>query len=72
MPTLKEIVPYREALVIYEYEVLEVLGGELGDETVRVAHAPEPADEQWSARRRRHYNNDSSKVSSPFCTIARN
>ena len=38
VPTLKEIVPYREALVIYEYEVLEVLGGELGDETVRVAH----------------------------------
>jgi hypothetical protein len=38
VPTLKEIVPYREALVMYEYEVLEVLGGELGDETVRVAH----------------------------------
>ncbi len=38
VPTLKEIVPYREALVVYEYEVLEVLGGELGDETVRVAH----------------------------------
>jgi hypothetical protein len=38
VPTLKEIVPYREALVIYEYEVLEVLGGELGEETVRVAH----------------------------------
>ncbi len=38
VPTLKEIVPYREALVIYEYEVLEVLGGELGEEIVRVAH----------------------------------
>ena len=38
LPTLKEIVPYREALVMYEYEVLEVLAGELGDETVRVAH----------------------------------
>ncbi len=38
VPTLKEIVPYREALVMYEYEVLEVLGGELGDETIRVAH----------------------------------
>jgi hypothetical protein len=38
VPTLKEIVPYREALVVYEYQVLEVLGGELGDETVRVAH----------------------------------
>jgi hypothetical protein len=37
-PTLKEIVPYQEALVMYEYQVLEVLGGELGDETVRVAH----------------------------------
>jgi hypothetical protein len=37
VPTLKEIVPYREALVMYEYEVLEVLGGELGDEIVRVA-----------------------------------
>jgi hypothetical protein len=38
VPTLKEIVPYREALVMYEYEVLEVVGGELGEETVRVAH----------------------------------
>jgi hypothetical protein len=38
VPTLKEIVPYREALVMYEYEVLEVLAGELGDQTVRVAH----------------------------------
>ena len=38
VPTLKEIVPYREALVMFEYEVLEVLGGELGDERVRVAH----------------------------------
>jgi hypothetical protein len=38
VPTLKEIVPYREALVMYEYEVLEVLAGELGDEIVRVAH----------------------------------
>ena len=38
VPTLEEIVPYREALVMYEYEVLEVLAGELGDETVRVAH----------------------------------
>jgi hypothetical protein len=37
-PTLKEIVPYQEALVMYEYQVLEVLGGELGDEIVRVAH----------------------------------
>jgi hypothetical protein len=37
VPTLKEIVPYREALVMYEYRVLEVLAGELGDETVRVA-----------------------------------
>jgi hypothetical protein len=38
VPTLDEIVPYREALVMYEYRVLEVVGGELGDETVRVAH----------------------------------
>jgi hypothetical protein len=38
LPTLDEIVPYREALVMYEYEVLEVLAGELGDETLRVAH----------------------------------
>jgi hypothetical protein len=38
VPTLKEIVPYREALAVYEYEVLEVLSGELGDETIRVAH----------------------------------
>jgi len=38
VPTLKEIVPYREALVMYEYEVLEVLSGELGDQTIRVAH----------------------------------
>jgi hypothetical protein len=38
VPTLEEIVPYREALVMYEYEVQEVLAGQLGDETVRVAH----------------------------------
>ncbi len=38
VPTLEEIVPYREALVMHEYEVLEVLAGQLGDETVRVAH----------------------------------
>jgi len=38
VPTPKEIVPYQEALVMFEYEVLDVLGGELGDERVRVAH----------------------------------
>jgi hypothetical protein len=38
VPTVGEIVPYREALVMYEYEVLEVLDGELGDEILRVAH----------------------------------
>ena len=38
VPTLDEIVPYREALVMYEYEALEVVGGELGEEIVRVAH----------------------------------
>jgi hypothetical protein len=37
VPTLEEIVPYREALVMYEYEVLEVLEGEVSDETIRVA-----------------------------------
>jgi hypothetical protein len=38
VPTLKEIVPYQEALVMFEYEVVEVLAGELGDQTIRVAH----------------------------------
>jgi hypothetical protein len=38
VPTLEEIVPYREALVMYEYEVLEGLAGEVSDETIRVAH----------------------------------
>jgi hypothetical protein len=38
VPELKEIVPYRSALAMFEYEVLEVLAGELGDERIRVAH----------------------------------
>ena len=33
----KEIVPYRSALAMFEYEVLEVLAGELGDERIRIA-----------------------------------
>jgi hypothetical protein len=37
-PTLEQIAPYREALTVYEYEVLEVVGGSLDGETVRVAH----------------------------------
>jgi hypothetical protein len=38
LPTLEQIVPYREALVLYEYEVIEVIEGELGAERLRVAH----------------------------------
>ncbi|MDY7094751.1 MAG: LamG-like jellyroll fold domain-containing protein [Acidobacteriota bacterium] len=37
-PTLEQIAPYREALTVYEYEVLEVLGGSFDGERVRVAH----------------------------------
>ncbi|MCP3985318.1 MAG: hypothetical protein GY723_13090 [bacterium] len=37
-PTLKEIAPYREALTVYEWEVLRVIDGELGQDRVRVAH----------------------------------
>ncbi|MEE8138342.1 MAG: LamG-like jellyroll fold domain-containing protein, partial [Thermoanaerobaculia bacterium] len=37
-PTLEEISPYREGLVVYEYDVLEVLEGDLAAERIRVAH----------------------------------
>jgi hypothetical protein len=37
-PTLQEIVPYRDGLVVHEYEVLDVLSGELGEPVVRVVH----------------------------------
>ncbi len=37
-PTLEEILPYRDALTIHEYEVIEVLEGDLGDPRIRVAH----------------------------------
>lgn len=37
-PTLEEIAPYRDALVVYEWEVLRVLDGELAEPRVRVAH----------------------------------
>ena len=37
-PTLAEIAPYREALSLYEWEVLRVMDGELGQDRVRVAH----------------------------------
>ncbi len=36
-PTLDEITPYRQGLVVYEYEVEEVLAGEVPD-VIRVAH----------------------------------
>ena len=35
VPSLEEISPYREALVLYEYEVVE---GDLAEERLRVAH----------------------------------
>jgi hypothetical protein len=38
LPTLEEILPYRDALVVHEYEVLEVLDGDLGEPRIRVAH----------------------------------
>ncbi len=37
-PTLTEISPYREALVEFEYEVVEVIGGDPGARRLRVAH----------------------------------
>ena len=37
-PSLDEIAPYREALALYEWEVLRVADGELGERRVRVAH----------------------------------
>jgi hypothetical protein len=37
-PTLEEILPYQDALVFHEYEVLEVLDGDLGEPRIRVAH----------------------------------
>ena len=37
-PTPDEITPYREGLVVNEYDVLDVKRGELGDDRIRVAH----------------------------------
>ena len=38
VPTMQEISPYREALVVGEYRVKQVVEGELKTQTVRVAH----------------------------------
>jgi hypothetical protein len=38
VPTVEEILPYRNALVVHEYEVVEVLDGDLGEPRIRVAH----------------------------------
>jgi hypothetical protein len=37
VPTLQEILPYREALVVAEYRVKQVVHGKLDAQTVRVA-----------------------------------
>lgn len=37
-PTLEQISPYREALVVYDYRVLEVVGGRFDGGRLRVAH----------------------------------
>jgi len=37
-PTPEEITPYREGLVLHEYDVLDVRQGELGEDRIRVAH----------------------------------
>lgn len=37
-PRLEEIFPYREALMVYEYEVLKTLSGQMPDDRIRVAH----------------------------------
>jgi hypothetical protein len=59
VPTLQEISPYREALVVGEYRVKHVVEGELKTQTVRVAHwalldgaARTPASRKpgWSGR----------------------
>jgi hypothetical protein len=38
VPTLKEILPYREALLVAEYRVQKVVNGKLEAKSVRVAH----------------------------------
>jgi hypothetical protein len=38
IPTLDQISPYRKALAVYEYQVDEVVDGEVGSEILRVAH----------------------------------
>jgi len=37
-PSPEEITPYRDGLVVHEYDVLEVREGELGAQVIRVAH----------------------------------
>lgn len=38
IPTLADISPYREALAVFEYEVLAVLSGDYSEPNMRVAH----------------------------------
>ncbi len=59
VPTLKEISPYREALVVGEYRVKQMVEGDLKSQTVRVVHwalldgaamAPASRKPGWSGR----------------------
>jgi len=38
VPSLSQIQPYREALVVYEYDVENVMSGQAVDGRIRVAH----------------------------------
>jgi hypothetical protein len=52
-PTSEAIIPYRDGLVVHEYEVLEVREGELAEEVIRVAHyaVQAGADREMAASR---------------------
>ena len=53
-PRLEQISPYREALVVYEYEVVRRLAGEIEADRLRVAH--------WAILDGRHLSLDKRSV----------
>lgn len=53
IPTLEEISPYREALAVYEYRVLEVLEGTYSRDAIRVVHRVLQDAERLPATERR-------------------
>lgn len=64
-PTLEQIAPYREALVVYEYQVLEVVGGRYDRRRVRVAH-PAILDRQPLPVLRREPGSEHQLLLEPF------